>query len=241
MHRDLKPENVFIHAMASSISTSDSPSSPTIRSAERHVHHGAGVVLGTVGYMAPEQARGETSDSRSDIFSFGAVLYEMLSGERAFQGNSSIETLSAILREQPADLTHVVPGLSPALARIVDRCLEKDKDDRFQTASDLGFALDAISGFSTPAVASPRRSRVSWKLVGAIAVAALAVAGALAVGRTTRRGQPQFHQLTFRRGTVQGARSPRMARRLSTARRGRAVQPSSTPQGRKRRKRGRCR
>ena len=91
-----------------------------------------GVVLGTVGYMAPEQARGETSDARSDIFSFGAVLYEMLSGERAFQGNSSIETLSAILREQPADLTHVVPGLSPALARIVDRCLEKNRDDRFQ-------------------------------------------------------------------------------------------------------------
>jgi serine/threonine protein kinase len=96
-----------------------------------------GVVLGTVGYMAPEQARGETSDAASDIFSFGAVLYEMLSGERAFQGTSSIETLSAILREQPADLTHVVPGLSPALARIVDRCLEKNKDDRFQTAADL--------------------------------------------------------------------------------------------------------
>ena len=146
-------------------------------------------MLGTVGYMSPEQARGQSSDERADIFSFGAVLYEMLSGQRAFQGNSSVETLSAILKEQPPDLTLVVPGLSPALARIVDRCLEKNRDERFQSAADLGFALDAISGFSTPAVVEPRRARVPWRLV----------AGVAALARCARRSVRGRHTAAARR------------------------------------------
>ncbi len=164
-------------------------------------------MLGTVGYMSPEQARGEPSDHRADIFSFGAVLYEMLSGQRAFQGNSPVETLSAILKEQPPDLTLVVPGLSPGLARIVDRCLEKNRDDRFQSAADLRFALEAISGVSTPAVGAARRRRVPWKGVAAAAAVALALGAGYALGlRQPEPPQPRFQQLTFRRGAVQGAR-----------------------------------
>jgi Tol biopolymer transport system component len=209
VHRDLKPENVFVtrdglikildFGLAKLTEVLDGMHSAMSTTAP-------GLVLGTVGYMSPEQARGEQSDQRSDIFSFGAVLYEMLSGQRAFQGNSPVETLSAILKEQPPDLTLVVPGLSPALARIVDRCLEKNKDDRFQSASDLGFALDAISGFSTPAIAEPRRRHVPWKLVAAVVTGLVAVAAAYAIGgRLKPSEQPAFHQLTFRRGTVQGA------------------------------------
>src|SRR5207248_4286448 len=95
-----------------------------------------GMVLGTVGYMSPEQVRGEAIDNRSDIFAFGAILYEMLSGSRAFKRNSSIETLSAILKEEPTDLTDVLPNIPPQIEKLVRRCLEKDRELRFQTARD---------------------------------------------------------------------------------------------------------
>ena len=210
VHRDLKPENVFvtrdglvkildfgIAKLAAGADGSRSAMSTTL----------PGVVLGTVGYMSPEQAKGELADHRSDIFSFGAVLHEMLSGQRAFHGDSPMETLSAILKEQPPDLTQVVPGLAPGLARIVDRCLEKHRDDRFQSASDLGFALEAISGVSTvaPVVARPMRRR--WRWVAAAAALGVLLVGAFTLGaRSAREMPPRFQQLTFRRGAVQGAR-----------------------------------
>jgi eukaryotic-like serine/threonine-protein kinase len=210
VHRDLKPENLFVtqdglvkildFGLAKLTEGGVGPHSAVSTTA-------AGLVLGTVGYMSPEQARGDPSDHRADIFSFGAVLYEMLSGQRAFQGNSPVETLSAILKEQPPDLTLVVPGLSPGLARIVDRCLEKSRDDRFQSAADLRFALEAVSGVSTPAVSAARRRRVPWKGVAAVAVAALALGAGFALGRRQPESPPpRFQQLTFRRGAVQGAR-----------------------------------
>ena len=104
--------------------------------------------MGTVGYMSPEQVKGRPVDHRSDIFSFGAILYEMLSGRRAFHGESAAETMSAILKEDPPDLSSTNQNISPALERLVNHCLEKSPESRFHSASDLAFALEAISGAS---------------------------------------------------------------------------------------------
>src|SRR5262249_13130273 len=132
-----------------------------------------GAVLGTVGYMSPEQARGEAADHRADIFSFGAILYEMLSQKRAFHADSSVSTMHAILTEDPPALEHA------ALERIVRHCLEKSPARRFQSARDIGFALEAISGTSAPALAAlPRQRRKPW---AGIAVAA-AIVAATALG-----------------------------------------------------------
>src|SRR5262249_40031839 len=105
----------------------------------------SGVVLGTVGYMAPEQVRGQVADHRADIFSFGCVLYEMLTGRRPFWGESAVEVMNAILKEEPEELTETNTRISPALERIVRRCLEKKPERRFQSTSDLGFALEALT------------------------------------------------------------------------------------------------
>src|SRR5258708_3695145 len=108
------------------------------------------MVLGTVGYMSPEQVRGETVDTRSDIFAFGAILYEMLTGNRAFKRSSSIETLGAILKEDPPDLTEALPNIPPSLERLTRRCMEKDRELRFQSARDLAFNLETMAAVSTP-------------------------------------------------------------------------------------------
>ena len=128
-----------------------------------------GTVLGTFGYMAPEQVRGLEVDHRSDIFAFGAVLYEMLSGERAFKGETAADTMTAILTKDPRDLDTTSLSISPGLDRIVRRCLEKTPDLRFQSANDLAFALDTLSTASTfssataqvAAPAPPRRVDVA--------------------------------------------------------------------------------
>ena len=146
-----------------------------------------GVVLGTVGYMAPEQVRGQKVDYRADIFSFGCILYEMLAGRKAFWKASGIETLNAILAEDPPDLAASNPAPAPALQRLMVRCLEKNPAARFQSASDLAFALEALSsnsgitasGETTALAGSPMGSawhrRIPW-LVAAMAVVAAAAA-----------------------------------------------------------------
>src|SRR5438874_5045495 len=154
VHRDLKPENVYITKEGrvkildfgiAKLSPTGGDDGPKFQMAATE----PGIVLGTVGYMSPEQVRGEQVDRRSDIFAFGAILYEMLTGSRAFKRDSSIETLSAILKEEPPDLTETLPNMPPALERLVRRCLEKSRDLRFQSARDLAFNLETMSSVSS--------------------------------------------------------------------------------------------
>lgn len=158
IHRDLKPDNVFITAddrvkildfgLAKLVQPSGEETAQT-DIATRKVQTDPGAVMGTAGYMSPEQVRGRPVDHRSDIFSFGAVLYEMLSRRRAFRGESAIETLNAILKEDPPELTSTNPNIAPALERVVLHCLEKSPDRRFQSASDVAFALESLSGVTS--------------------------------------------------------------------------------------------
>src|SRR5216684_2585658 len=154
IHRDLKPDNIFLARDGRAKILDFGIAKLSAKSDDGGMFAQAatepGMVLGTVGYMSPEQVRGEKVDTRSDIFAFGAILYEMLTGVRAFKRSSSIETLSAILKEDPPDLAESLPNVSPALERLTRRCLEKDRDLRFQSARDLAFNLETMSAMSAP-------------------------------------------------------------------------------------------
>ncbi len=133
----------------------------------------AGTVLGTMGYMSPEQLRGEPADARSDIFALGCVLYEMLSGRTAFLRKSSAETTAAILREEPPSISDSIRDLPPELERAIARCLEKGPDERFQSARDLAYSLRSISSGSAPHAARPgprvgKGRRVAWWAAGGV-------------------------------------------------------------------------
>jgi hypothetical protein len=232
IHRDLKPENLYLledgrtkildFGLAKALGDDgDLATASTIAAAHKTV---SGAILGTSGYMAPEQVRGEAVDRRTDLFAFGAVLYEMLAGRPAFPGASHVERGYAVLKEEPPPLPPA-EGLPPAIEAVVRRCLEKRPADRFQSARDLAFSLQALSGMATasqvalPAPAKARR-RAPVAIAG-VAVVAVVVGGAGFVAG--RRGAnptplapaaivspppvaPEFQRLILRRGLVTNAR-----------------------------------
>jgi serine/threonine protein kinase len=185
VHRDLKPENIFMvndgqikildFGLAKAVGAGPAHSSGAT---ETMAVTDPGTVMGTVGYMAPEQVRGKGVDARADLFSLGAVLFEVVTGQRAFHRDTAADTMSAILREEPPELVGTRPDLSPALDRIIRHCLEKEPNDRFQTARDVAFALTSLSGSGTSATSSAnvvtperRRSR-AWLTPALVAIAA---------------------------------------------------------------------
>ena len=218
IHRDLKPENLFVTSDGlikildfgvAKLQSSPDESGRTVEDLTTITK--SGMVLGTVAYMAPEQLRGKSVDHRSDIFSVGAILYEMLTGRRAFRGETEVDTITAVLRENPPPIDREQSGIPLPFQQIVHHCLEKEPENRFQSARDLVFALETLSNPSGIQSAQfwstglrPSPSSLPWALAALLLVAMLAVLGNQ--WRENKLPKPAYQRLTFEQGTVYSAR-----------------------------------
>src|SRR5271169_2807176 len=216
VHRDLKPENLFLTndrrikildfgVAKLQVQAEDQRSIEDLTTVTK-----TGTVIGTVAYMSPEQLRSKPVDLRSDIFSFGAILYEMLAGRRAFRGETEVDTMTAVLLEQPPDANLEQAAIPAGYRDVVKHCLEKEPDNRFQSVKDLAFALQTLSGSSPSREVRVAESRphsackLPWALVAVLAAATalLAVTELL----HSPPAPPAYRRLTFEAGTVYTAR-----------------------------------
>jgi eukaryotic-like serine/threonine-protein kinase len=233
VHRDLKPENIFItddgrvKILDFGLAKLTRPDATSAGgdTLTAQVNTEPGQVMGTVGYMSPEQVRGKATDHRSDMFALGSILYEMLSGKRAFHGETSADTMSSILKDEPPELSETARNVPPPLERIVRHSLEKNPSQRFQSAGDVAFALEALSDSSStsrtgvPAavadtgasaaqaarVETPKKSTMVW-IAAALALAAAAGPLGWWFGRQNAASIPDYQQITFRTGEIDNAR-----------------------------------
>ena len=209
VHRDLKPENLFllrdgqVKILDFGLATTPTTSGGTTETLAATTD--PGTVMGTVGYMSPEQVRGQALDARTDLFALGAVLYEMLSGTRAFRGETPADVATAVLREEPPEMASPRGDLPPALERIVRHCLERNPAERFQSARDVAFALETLSGSAVAATtpqltAVPQRRLATWKIAAGVAGSILG--GALITMASARWGSAEPTRTEPRPGPV---------------------------------------
>jgi eukaryotic-like serine/threonine-protein kinase len=215
VHRDLKPENLFLTnderikildfgVAKLQLSAQENRSAESLTTVTKN-----GAVVGTYAYMSPEQLRGKPVDHRSDIFSFGAILYEMLTGHRAFRGETEVDTMTAVLKEEPPHDKLDAATVPAAYRDIVRHCLEKEADNRFQSAKDLAFALETLAGTSPTErirfteAQTRRASLLVWTLAALLMITTVAL---IVLGLRREAGSPTYRRLTFEAGTIYAAR-----------------------------------